>query len=167
MVPAGPCQYNSKLWYGRKRRSPYANDKLNHVIDRVLLADPAAALRGAPTAARGGPSAMMNRKMAAILQERQAQLAQHSPTARMEHHSPRRPVTAGQAARPKVTCAMLNETERMLLRAPNRHKSMLSAGPSAPTAASLPPPSEPQSVKRRPDDLPRLTSCCARVAEQD
>ena len=79
---------------------------------------------------------MMNRKMAAILQERQAQLAQHAP-ARVDGqaHSPRRPGTAGQGTRPKVTCAMLNETERMLLRAPNRHKSMLSAGA---THASLP-----------------------------
>ena len=73
----------------------------------------------------------MNRKMAAILQERQAQLAQQ-PT-RGDSHSPRnyRPSTAGatsQGTRPKVTCAMLNETERMLLKAPTRHKSMLSAG---------------------------------------
>ena len=80
---------------------------------------------------------MMNRKMAAILQERQAQLAQHAPArndGQPHAHSPRRPGTAGQGARPKVTCAMLNETERMLLRAPNRHKSMLSAGP-CPTPA--------------------------------
>ena len=82
----------------------------------------------------------MNRKMAAILNERQKQLlpgGETAPGAQPHHssgerlgqqHSPRgqRPVTAG--ARPKVTCAMLNETERMLLKAPNRHKSMLSAG---------------------------------------
>ena len=86
----------------------------------------------------------MNRKMQAILQERQAALAaQHAPGARRhttdghDQLSPRerrdhRPMTAG--TRPKVTCAMLNETERMLLKAPHRHKSMLSAGarPSAP-----------------------------------
>lgn len=79
---------------------------------------------------------MNNRRMNAILQERQAQLAQHVPAAARIDHSPRaRPGTAGQGARPKVTCAMLNETERMLLRAPNRHKSMLSAGA---THASLP-----------------------------
>ena len=75
---------------------------------------------------------MQNRKLAAALEARQGQLAaqQHAP-ARLEQHSPRqghRPNTAGQATRPKVTCAMLNETERMLLKAPNRHKSMLSAG---------------------------------------
>ena len=69
------------------------------------------------------------------LRERQAQqLPQnHAPsgTAIRLEHSPRRdnrPNTAGQVARPKVTCQMLNETERMLLKAPNRHKSMLSAG---------------------------------------
>jgi hypothetical protein len=78
---------------------------------------------------------MLNRKMATILAERQAQLAreqQQQQATREGVHSPRghRPCTAGatQGTRPKVTCAMLNETERMLLKAPNRHKSMLSAG---------------------------------------
>ena len=70
------------------------------------------------------------------LRERQTQLLtqHHVPNGtapRLEQYSPRRdnrPSTAGHVARPKVTCQMLNETERMLLKAPNRHKSMLSAG---------------------------------------
>lgn len=65
--------------------------------------------------------------MQAILQERQQLAAAQQGQA----HSPRRdqrPGTAGTAARPKATLQMLNETERMLLKAPNRHKSMLSAG---------------------------------------
>ena len=78
----------------------------------------------------------MNRKMAQILQERQAQTTAYMPARLEGQHSPRRPVTAGANARPKVTCAMLNETERMLLRAPNRHKSMLSAGAHGPAPLS-------------------------------
>jgi hypothetical protein len=82
--------------------------------------------------------AMQNRVRNQILEQRQEQLAREQQQQRergpqpASPHSPRsRPGTAGQGTRPKVTCTMLNETERMLLRAPNRHKSMLSAGARA------------------------------------
>jgi hypothetical protein len=81
---------------------------------------------------------MQNRVRNQILEQRQEQLAREQQQQRergpqpASPHSPRsRPGTAGQGTRPKVTCTMLNETERMLLRAPNRHKSMLSAGARA------------------------------------
>ena len=83
-----------------------------------------------------GHISTMNKRVAAILADRQRELnaVQQARLSQQEQQgrSPRdyRPLTAGagRGARPKVTCAMLNETERMLLKAPNRHKSMLSAG---------------------------------------
>jgi hypothetical protein len=89
-------------------------------------------------------AAMQNRRTQHLLDERQLELRKLAQQPRPEPHqlSPRsgaRPNTAGQGTRPKVTCAMLNETERMLLTAPSRHKSMLSAG-TAPRAANATPP---------------------------
>lgn len=90
--------------------------------------------------ARGGDARHARRMQSRLrereLHNRQTQLLPHNgAAARTDHHSCRdnRPNTAGgQVTRPKVTCQMLNDTERMLLKAPNRHKSMLSAGRPTP-----------------------------------
>ena len=112
----------------------------------------------------------------AILHERQEQLQRErvpsAAAARLDHSPRSRPGTAGQGTRPKVTCAMLNETERMLLRAPNRHKSMLSAGARASPPASrgapagLPLGTGAQSSTRPPCNPEPLTPACPRASRR-
>ena len=82
----------------------------------------------------------MNRQRERFLEERRAQLLQvqqegsssvggvHAPgtVPKPQHLQPQQ--SASQKQRPKVTCSMLNETEKQLLRAPNRQRWMLSAG---------------------------------------
>ena len=149
----GPHQPLSRCDHQPRRPTPIfvplrqsrRREKLTLILARLPLSPQAARPPFSELLVEASPFAEMNRKMAQMLHERQVQLVQQQQQQqpRMEQHSPRReghrPTTAGASTRPKVTCAMLNETERMLLKAPNRHKSMLSAGLIFPTEQTTPP----------------------------